>query len=277
MSNTALASTERSPVTLIAKTNPLTASEVKAQVNLIQEVLAATMKPEVHYGKIPGTDKPTLFKAGAEKILTTFRIASMPEVEDLSNSDEIRYRVTVKGVHQPTDTVVGSGVGECSTGEDKYKWRGVVCDEEWEATAEDRRRERWNKGWNGKPAYSVRQVRTNPSDLANTVLKMAKKRAMIDMTLTATAASDVFAQDLEDISPELMEAHKQKQKSFNDKPRTASGNRNKPATEPQCKMMRAKLNAAGKTEDWLCSELNISQLEDMNMAQVNEAVKLITS
>ena len=37
----------------------------------------------------------------------------------------------------------------------------------------------------------------------NTVLKMAKKRALVDAVLTATAASDIFTQDLEDISANL--------------------------------------------------------------------------
>jgi hypothetical protein len=45
----------------------------------------------------------------------------------------------------------------------------------------------------------------NPADVANTILKMAKKRAQIDMTLTATAASDVFEQDLEDLTDEVRE------------------------------------------------------------------------
>jgi hypothetical protein len=35
--------------------------------------------------------------------------------------------------------------------------------------------------------------------VANTVLKMAKKRALVDGVLTATAASDAFDQDLEDL------------------------------------------------------------------------------
>jgi hypothetical protein len=49
------------------------------------------------------------------------------------------------------------------------------------------------------------QIRTEPADVANTVLKMAKKRAQIDLTLTATAASDIFTQDVEDIPDELRE------------------------------------------------------------------------
>ena len=182
--------------------NALTAQEVRAQVNLIQQVLDGVMKENVHYGRVPGCgDKPTLLKAGAEKIMATFRLASDPQVEDLSTSDEIRYRITVRML-TPRGNFVGSGVGECSSGEEKYKWRRSVCDEEWEETPEDRRREKWIKPYNKDP-FRLKQIRTNPSDIANTVLKMAKKRALVDAVLTATAASDIFDQDLEDM-PEGM-------------------------------------------------------------------------
>lgn len=180
---------------------PLTAVQVKAQVQLIQEVLAAVMVKDVHYGTIPGTPKPTLYKPGSEKILSTFRIAAVPkEIEDLSTFDEIRYRVKVYGVAMENENILfGVGIGECSSNEEKYKWRKPVCDEEFNETPEDRKRIVWKKGFGDKPNYQQKQIRTNPSDVANTILKMAKKRGQIDMTLTATAASDVFDQDLEDL------------------------------------------------------------------------------
>jgi hypothetical protein len=40
------------------------------------------------------------------------------------------------------------------------------------------------------------------ADVYNTVLKMAKKRSLVDATITATAASDIFTQDVEDNAPE---------------------------------------------------------------------------
>ena len=183
---------------------PLTAVQIKAQVQLIQEVMKAVMEKDVHYGVIPGTQKPTLYKPGSEKILSTFRIAAYPkEIEDLSTSDEIRYRVKVHGLSLDGYETYGVGIGECSSDEEKYKWRKPVCDQEYDETPEDRRRNVWKK-YDGKP-YQQKQIRTNPADVANTILKMAKKRAQIDMTLTATAASDVFDQDLEDMSPEIRE------------------------------------------------------------------------
>ncbi len=188
----------------VQQKRPLTADQIKAQVQLIQQVMAAVMEKDVHYGTIPGTQKPTLYKPGSEKILATFHIAAYPkEVEDLSTPDEIRYRVKVHGLLEG-EGLVGVGIGECSSSEEKYKWRKPVCDEEFNETAADRKRIAWKRGEGGK-TYQQKQIRTNPSDVANTILKMAKKRAQIDMTLTATAASDVFDQDLDDLPEGMVE------------------------------------------------------------------------
>lgn len=189
----------------VRESTPLTAVQIRAQVNLIQEVMQAVMKKDVHYGVIPGTPKPTLYKAGAEKILSTFRIGVEPETEDLSNYETAHYRVKAKGFDQKTGALLGVGVGECSSDEEKYKWRRPVCDEEFNETPDDRKREVWKKYRESgvEKFYKAKQIRTNPADVANTILKMAKKRAQIDLTLTVTAASDVFDQDLEDLPEEL--------------------------------------------------------------------------
>ena len=172
----------------------LSVNQIKAQIQTIQQVMKGVMENGVHYGTLPGCgDKPALLKPGAEKILATFRISANPTVEDLSTPDEIRYRVKAEG-QTPNGLTVGYGIGECSTNEDKYKWRAVNCDAEWESVIEDRRRTKWTRKGEG-----IRQVRTNPSDLANTVLKMAKKRALVDLCLTSTAASDCFSQDLDEM------------------------------------------------------------------------------
>lgn len=177
-----------------AETQPLSVQQIKANIQTIQQVMAGVMKNGTHFGTIPGCgDKPALLKPGAEKILATFRISANPTVEDLSGADEIRYRVKAEG-QTPNGLTVGFGIGECSTSEEKYKWRSVNCNAEWDETAEDRRRTKYNR-----KGETTRQIRTNPSDLANTVLKMAKKRALVDLCLTATAASDCFTQDLDDM------------------------------------------------------------------------------
>lgn len=175
------------------------------RINAIQQVTQAKMIKDVHYGVIPGTKKPTLYKAGSEMLLVMFEIGPQVDVLDLCSGDRIKYRVTTTGIHIPTGRAIGQGIGECSSGEEKYKWRNVVCDEEFDDTPETQRRVKWSKGYdNGRQTfYSTKQIRTPPDDLGNTVLKMAKKRAQIDMTLTALGVSDLFNQDIEDLPPEL--------------------------------------------------------------------------
>ena len=52
---------------------------------------------------------------------------------------------------------------------------------------------------------TVLQVRTNCADVANTVLKIGKKRSLVDGILTVTGASDIFTQDIEDLPEELLD------------------------------------------------------------------------
>ncbi|MGE4565513.1 MAG: hypothetical protein AB7F32_11630 [Victivallaceae bacterium] len=183
---------------------PLTAAEMTEQVSTIQRVMQAVMIRGTHYDRLPGCgDKPVLLKPGAEKILATFRLGVETVAEELGDGFDIRYRVICRGFYIPTGNTVGYGIGEASTGEKKYKWREAVCDEEYNDTPETRRNILYRKDRNGA-VTKVFQVRQNPSDIANTVLKMAKKRAMVDLCLTATACSDIFEQDIDD--PDTAEA-----------------------------------------------------------------------
>lgn len=179
----------------------LTATDMRAQVNLVQEVMQAVMKKDTHYGVIPGTKKPSLYKPGAEVLAATFRIAVSYRVDDLSAGDEVRYRVAAVGTHQTSGIVLGEGMGECSSGEEKYKWRRAICQEEFDITPENRKRIKFSK-YQGK-VEKTPQVRAESADQANTILKMACKRAQVAMTLNVTAASDIFTQDIEDLPEEL--------------------------------------------------------------------------
>ncbi|CAK0767583.1 conserved hypothetical protein [Gammaproteobacteria bacterium] len=238
----------------------------------------------VHYGTIPGTPKPTLYKAGAEKILSTFGISADMEVTDLSTPDCIRYRVKVIG-RNPDGVVVGYGIGECSTDEEKYKWKKPSCDTEFNEADPTRKRLKWSKGSNGKADYSIQQVRTNPADLGNTVLKMGKKRGLIDMVLTATAASDVFDQDLEDLKDVIDITDYQKQPSTG-KPEVnppgsttgtnqgaaqgSTGTTDAPKYDPTTKIkpggvviVKNALEKAGISEAAFCAHFKIATVEDL--------------
>jgi hypothetical protein len=188
-----------------------TADDIKAQVNRIQEVMKAVMKGPskdhpngVHYGVIPGTDKPTLLKPGAEVLQATFRIAPSYDVQDLSTPDSIRYRVTATGTHQLTGIVLGAGMGEASSNEEKYKWR-KASNKEFDLAPVDRRRIKYGYNKQERREYEIKQIRTEIADVANTILKMACKRAQVAMVLNVTAASDIFHQDLEEMPEELID------------------------------------------------------------------------
>lgn len=205
--------------------SPLSANGVREQVNLIQEVMSGVMvgpskenPTGVHYGVIPGTgNKPSLYKAGAEKLSLVFRLrpimndAADIEVIDLPNLHR-EYRVKCH-ILAANGLEIATGVGSCSTMESKYRYRREasyeVLDEnipdDYRAKKDDYRK----KGFGAKQIdnawrwvkYAADGRKENPdiADVYNTVLKMAKKRAYVDGILSATAASDIFTQDVEDL------------------------------------------------------------------------------
>ncbi len=198
-------------IAIINEQKALTAGEIRAHVNRVQEVMKAVMQKDTHYGVIPGSKKPSLYKPGAEVLCVTFRVAPSYKIEDLSNADCVRYRVTCIGTHQLNGIVLGEGVGACSSNEEKYKWRRVVCQEEFDDTPTDRRRVKYSKYQN--KVDKTQQIRTEPADIDNTVLKMAVKRAQVAMTLNVTAASDCFTQDIEDLPEELVEIERSREQA----------------------------------------------------------------
>lgn len=253
----------------------LTAGQIRDRVNLIQQVMQGVMKAKTHYDTIPGTDKPSLLKAGAEVLCTTFRIAVDPEVQDLSIADEIRFRVRAVGRNQVTGEIIGVGIGECSSYEEKYKWRRAVCDEEFDVTPEERRRVKYARGKNNSH-YTNRQIRTEGADVANTILKMAKKRALVDFTLTALAASDMFTQDVEDMPQEIREAVERKAEVS--EPKASE----KPAEvaiegclkEAQIKILRKKMQDPAE-EDALCKHFQVDAINKIPAAKINEALEFV--
>lgn len=131
-----------------------------------QAVVKNTLKDGHDYGVIPGTGaKPTLLKPGAEKILMLLGLTSEYElIEKITDYKKGFFAFTVKCIVYRNDQKITEGVGHANTRERRYT-SGKV-----------------------QGAYT----------LANTVLKMAKKRAQVDAVLTVASLSEIFTQDLED-------------------------------------------------------------------------------
>lgn len=154
------------------------ALQVRQQVNQLQYLMSNVLKSGEHYGVIPGTKgKPSLLQPGAEKICLMFKLVPRYQVSKVQLPGGHReVEVTCTLYQRGSETVEGEGIGSCSTMESKYRYRN-----------------RWANG------QKVREENPDIADVYNTVLKMAKKRALVDAVKSTTAASDIFTQDVEDL------------------------------------------------------------------------------
>lgn len=267
----------------------LTVAQIKANRQAMLELMDSEMRPGIDYGKIKGVDKPSLFKPGAEKLLMLFRVEAVPDVEDLSGPDLIRYRVKLQGIHMASGISVGRGMGEASTDEDKYRWRATYNRLEWENTPEDRRRTKYGSKKNDRNQwedYETRQIRTNPADAANTILKMAEKRAKVALALAVTGASDIFSQDLEEMEKWLREAIDHDAPEGDAPPATNKATSTSrpqakaqatpgPLNEQQLAHLRREIDKAGCGERPVLLHFNIDTLEALPFAQLNPALKYV--
>lgn len=235
---------------------------VTRQVAIIQNVMKSVMKQDEHYGTIPGTNKPSLLKPGAEKLNLVFRLR--PEYQITKTelySGHREYEVVCTLYHIPTGQSVGQGVGSATTMEGKYRFRGgekkdtgnPVPKDYWNLKKTDPAKAKELIGGDGfgtakfDGEWRICELgekieHDNPADYYNTVLKMAKKRAHVDAILTATAASDIFTQDTEDMTEVIPGAAEVKKES---KP---------PLQEPQKKSGNGEQKPQMKDPDAPCSE-----------------------
>jgi len=200
------------------------------QVHLIQEVMREVMQEGEHYGTIPGTQKPTLYQPGAQKLAMTFRLdPRFTIVREIHQERFIAYWVRCDLYHIISWVHVSSGMGSCNSREEKYRWRyketltdKPVPKEYWNLrnkknlTEDDRKKmlrlvpkeyaTRKNDEGKWVLAKKERIENDNPWDLDNTLLKMACKRAFVMSVLNGTAASDIFTQDVEDLPADYLNA-----------------------------------------------------------------------
>ena len=212
------------PGTALAVTPTVQASELVERLDVIREAQAHAMVRDVDYGVIPGTNKPTLLKPGAEKLSVLFQLdVQLPRAEEVKTwgpGDHLTVEAHAIVYHAPTGARLGSGEGVCSTRERKYAKRKQerICPDCGMAAVIKGKAE-YGGGWlcfrkkdgcgakwrDGDPVIEAQPVGEidNPDlpDLWNTVTKMARKRARVDAVLAVTGASALFTQDVEDTPP----------------------------------------------------------------------------
>lgn len=139
-------------------------AEAKERMDLLQLFVKEMMVEGLDYGIIDGFHKPTLLKPGAEKLCDIFGFSKHVNIVNRIEHWEkglFAYEVKLTLVSKQTGYMEAEGIGTCNNREKLF-------------------------------------IDQDPFSLINTLLKMAKKRALIDAVLSATRASGIFTQDIED-------------------------------------------------------------------------------
>jgi hypothetical protein len=192
--------------------------------NTITEFVSRVLRRDVDYGIIPGTDKLTLLKPGAEKLTTFFGLSTrfqlIERIEDWTGADHVGepffyylYRCQLfRG-----DLLMAEADGSCNSREQKYRYREAqrICPGCGQA-AIIKGKEEFGGGWlcfrkkggcgakfaTGDTVIESQQVGRVPNpeiaDQVNTIQKMGQKRSLVAATLLAVNASEFFTQDVED-------------------------------------------------------------------------------
>lgn len=202
-----------------APTDPQQAVDaVKRQMNVITTCHREIMTDGQDFGTIPGCgDKPTLLKPGAEKIIAVFGLRPLIKDIKVAHLENGHREITViTSLETRGGGIIAEGVGSCSSMESKYRYRKSaakveVLDDPIPNDYRDKKADYRKRGfgckqiggeWKWVRYLDGEQDRVENPDLAdqyNTILKMAKKRSLIDAVLTGTGASTIFTQDIEDL------------------------------------------------------------------------------
>lgn len=183
-------------------------------------------------------DKPTLLKPGAQLLLSSMGLNPefivTERVFDLTGDEHggeafIGYEMTCRifrqtGAAREDRAFVAEGIGSCNSWESKYRYRVAqrACPSCGAAAIVRSKYPPRGSAPNTPPGYwcnpkgggcgcdfpdgykpieeqiTGRVPNPDVADQANTIKKMAAKRALVDATLNATGCSDIFTQDVED-------------------------------------------------------------------------------
>lgn len=184
MSTDIIPAAATTPVPRSVDIQPIPVAQVVARMRSVEQIVSEVMVEGVHWGEVPGVPGEKMIdKPGIEILAATFQLALDYVVDTSTMPDgELRYIAKCRVLQQGSEAYLGSGMGECSTGETKYLWR-KASKEEFEAAGEDRRRTKTKTYQDSGKTVETLQVRENNADKANTALKQACTRAARDAVL----------------------------------------------------------------------------------------------
>ena len=208
-------------------------NEEKMRV-VLKDYVKRNMKPGYHFSDKIGTQqlaKPMLLQDGCRNICSLFKLTyGVPDVyETQLEGGHYRVRVHIK-LYNQQGFQVASGDATCSTRETKYAYRkGERVCPKCDTPAIRKDNKKAEGGWYcwskldgcgaqfpaNEPAIVEQQIGRvdNPdvSDVENTVLKMAVKRAKSSAVYDVPLVSEIFAPD-DDQQPEPPKSKAQSQK-----------------------------------------------------------------
>ena len=198
----------------------------------------AILKRDVDFGVVPKTKKPSLYKAGAEKICFAYGLMQRYHIESkIEQTDPepfffytVRCDLIKLNMQNGQEYVFTSGYGSANTKEKR-------------------------NGFNG--AY----------DAANSSLKMAAKRALTAAAISVCGGSDLFTMDIEDEAVT---------KNFEEIKQTSDDEA--PITTKQIKRLYAIGNEAGRTVEDIKTFLaakGYTSTKDIKQKNYDEVCKLV--
>lgn len=194
----------------------LTVEEAKQFDDDMNRFIDTVLISGVDYGVIPHCNKPTLLKSGAEKIMNYLGLIARTEVvnrvEDY-NTGFFSYECKVFLIDY-NGVVKGEGVGICNSREGRY-------------------------------------AKQNGYAVQNTVLKMTKKRALVDAALNVGNLSARFTQDVEDMNlePEQPSVGKSIEELRSNKNSSSAPKSERPASQKQIYFLETLMGQHGTTVD----------------------------
>jgi hypothetical protein len=254
--------------------------------NAVTEFVSRVLRKDVDYGVIPGTEKRTLLKPGAEKLTTFFGLSTrfelLERIEDWTgerHGGEPFFYYLYRCRLFRGDVAIAEGDASCNSREAKYRWREAqracpACG----VAAIIKGREEYGGGWlcfkkkggcgakypDGDQAIESQQTGRvfNPdiADQVNTIQKMAQKRSLVGAVLLAVNASEFFTQDVEDMHINMTAVVRE-------------------ATADLDEEIRAACRALGKTEEqlagWLRKKYGADGIGELSESDRREVLTLL--
>lgn len=212
---------------------PLSIEEAKDFENKINQCIEELFVENIHYGTVTGIKKKFLFKAGGEVIINLLGVCQRTEIiektEDFNNGF---FSYTCKTWLITSSGVVRSeGLGCCNSRENKYQ-------------------------------------KSNPYNIQNILIKLAKKRSMIDAVLGIGALSNRFSQD-EDLVEPITEGKNPEELK---QPKAS-----KPATKKQLAFLEKLMQEANSSPEamnrYVQKNYNIDDYHSANSVVVSELIE----